>query len=390
MKLSFLLWALTLVLSVLDGDHSGQAAPKREGPASVHNGTAPNAVFDAKGRLWAVFAKGDHVYVSHSNDLGKTFEPPTVVNRHPVALAVSGENRPSIAVDGARVYVAYAESLPGRFVSRLMFARSLDGGERFEPPRQLNDDQVEAGHAFPAMALAEDGSLVLAWLDGRDRHEQDGVTGSSIYATRSSDGGASFTPNRRWVQGVCQCCRLALALDQQQQPHLVWRHIFEEQIRDHAIGRLGEDGSFHQERLAFDQWRIEGCPHQGPALAIDGQGRRHAVWFTFRDNRGELRYARHEAFGSLPPSRLLDERNGMHPTLLIHDHSLHIAWIRGGEQGTKLILQRSPDLGEHFKDHFVRVQSKGFADHPKLLAHGEQVYLAWQTEEGFQLLPAYP
>ncbi len=386
MSISLMIWALVLTRSGLDQDHTAQAKPQGEGPASVHNGTFPNAVFDAQGSLLVVFVKGDHVYVSRSDDRGQSFEPPAVVNRHPLALAVSGENRPVIAVDGARVYVVYTEALPGRYASRLMFARSLDGGESFDPPRQVNDDQVPTGHAYPAMAQTADGGLVLTWLDGRDRSEADAIAASSIYATRSNDGGTSFAPNRRWVQGVCTCCRLAMALDQEQRPHLVWRHIFAGQIRDHAIGQLSHDGSFQQERLAFDEWRIEGCPHQGPALAIDHLDRRHAAWFTIRDNRGELRYARQDAPASKAASRLLDGQNGMHPTLLVQGQTLLVAWIRGGEQGTQLLLQRSPDLGEHFEEARVLAQATGPADHPKLLIHGGQAYISWQTEAGFQLL----
>ncbi len=388
MSVSLLILGLALAGPLPDGDHPGQLTTQVEGPASVHNGTAPSAVFDARGTLHVAFVKGDHVYVSHSSDLGQTFSPPTVVNSHLVILSVSGENRPCIAVAGDHVYVAYTEALPGRFISRLMFARSIDGGESFQKPRQLNDDQVIAGHAFPAMALGADGALTVAWLDGRDRVDPNAPLGSSIYATRSNDRGASFSPNQRWVQGVCQCCRLALALDDQQRPNLVWRHIFDGQIRDHAIGQLTADGNFHQDRLTYDLWHIEGCPHQGPALALDSLGRRHVAWFTVRDGQSELRYARQE--GASTTSQLLDGQGGMHPSLLIQDHHLLIAWIRGGEQGTQLFLQRSSDLGQTLGPAQILAQTPGLADHPQLLNLQSRIYVTWQTQTGFQLLPLEP
>jgi hypothetical protein len=33
-------------------------------------------------------------------------------------------------------------------------------------------------------------------------------------------------------------------------------------------------------RVSEDQWQIEGCPEDGPAMALDGRQRVHVVWPT--------------------------------------------------------------------------------------------------------------
>ena len=110
-------------------------------PPVLKCGLAPGAIFDDKGRLWVAWAFAGHVYVNHSDDKGKSFSPPVVVNRIPEAISAHGENRPKIGIDGdGRVFISWTMPLEKKYTGHVRFSRSLDGGEHFSDPVTVNDN----------------------------------------------------------------------------------------------------------------------------------------------------------------------------------------------------------------------------------------------------------
>ena len=75
-----------------------------------------------------------------------------------------------------------------------------------------------------------------------------------------------------------------------------WRHVYPGNIRDIAFARAGTGGSFAPPvRVSADEWQLDGCPEDGPAIAVDAKGRTHMVWPTLASEQGapafELFYA---------------------------------------------------------------------------------------------------
>ncbi|QNJ98738.1 T9SS type A sorting domain-containing protein [Constantimarinum furrinae] len=76
----------------------------------------------------------------------------------------------------------------------VMFARSTDGGNSFEPPVRLNDDaNTTAFQWFGTMSVAPNGRIDVAWLDTRDA--PGGTVDSVLYYTFSIDNGDSWEIN---------------------------------------------------------------------------------------------------------------------------------------------------------------------------------------------------
>src|SRR6201999_2938787 len=75
-------------------------------------------------------------------------------------------------------------------------------------------------------------------------------------------------------------------------PVVLSRAIFGKDVRDHAVVTLVDGRPATPHRVAVDDWHIDGCPHHGPALAIDGGGTMHAAWFTQGRARQGPFYAR--------------------------------------------------------------------------------------------------
>jgi hypothetical protein len=78
--------------------------------------------------------------------------------------------------------------------SEVMFARSTDGGQSYEPPRRINDDPVDQSkwHWFGTLSVAPHGRIDAVWLDSRNAANN---TDSQLFYSYSLDGGATWSPN---------------------------------------------------------------------------------------------------------------------------------------------------------------------------------------------------
>ena len=212
---------------------------------SVHCGRTPSVAIDEKGKAFVVFSQNGHVYLSSSLDYGKTYSSPIVVNRKPEAIYDDGENRPKLVLSGDdKLFVSWTHKTPGRYSGDVRFARSLDAGHSFSEPVTVNNDAQLISHRFDSMVLDGAGRLYLFWIDKRDKQAADKTKqdylGASIYYTYSDDDGASFQPDRKWVEHSCECCRISTAQDALGKIAILWRHVFPGNIRDHAIAYVGD------------------------------------------------------------------------------------------------------------------------------------------------------
>jgi hypothetical protein len=64
--------------------------------------------------------------------------------------------------------------------------------------------------------------------------------------------------------------------------NLAWRGVRDGDVREVVVARSTDGGSSFEDAVIVhaDGWRIEGCPHTGPSLAYDGQGRLNVAWYT--------------------------------------------------------------------------------------------------------------
>jgi hypothetical protein len=177
-----------------------RAAAQVRGPDAASSIT-PTAAFDARGTLWVVFVEGPQVYVTASEDLGKTFRAAVPVNREAEVVDANGEARPKIAV-GAKgeIYVSYTHKLEKPFTGDVRFSRSTDGGRTFSAPVTVNDDRLVTGHRFDALSVSPKGDVHLFWIDKRDLEraatQKKAYAGAAVYTAVSTDAGATFAANR--------------------------------------------------------------------------------------------------------------------------------------------------------------------------------------------------
>ena len=188
---------------------------------------------------------------------------------------------PGLAIGpGGEIYVTWASRRPkpegGLFASDLQLSRSVDGGKTFEAPVRVSDD-TPISHSFEGLAVAPDGTVLVAWIETR--------AGSRprTYLARVADAGRRVESTVKVDDDeTCVCCRVALAAARPDLVTVLWRKVFPGDIRDMVIARSRDGGRIIDPttRVHVDGWRITACPHRGGSVAIDTRGRVHAIWYT--------------------------------------------------------------------------------------------------------------
>lgn len=354
---------------------------------------AASVVFDGNGRLWRARVQDGQVLVDASADRGASYGAPVAVNPAPEAVAADGDARPKIAVaaDGT-VYVSYTQLLEKPFTGHIRFSRSLDGGKSFSPPLTVNDDRDVIGHRFDALLVGADGRVHVLWLDKRDaaaaQRAGAAYAGSALYHAVSADRGASFAPNRKLADHACECCRIALALAPDGAPVALWRHVYDGNERDHALMKL--DGAELPRRVSFDRWRIDACPHHGPALAIGARGDYHLAWFNNAPPARGLFYARSRDGGetlSAPLPFGAAAARASHPDVLSVGGEVLLVWKEFDGEYSVVRMQHSRDGGASWSAPRSIARTADASDHPQLVRAGDAVYLSWNTRrDGHRLI----
>lgn len=382
--------AALLVTTSIPALASDCGATQDAQPISVHCGSAPSATFDSEGKLWVTFVQDQHVYVSHSDDLGKNYATPVLVNPVKEDAEHNGENRPKIIVDGdSAIYVSWTKKTSPRFTGEIRFSRSIDGGMTFSAPRTINDDGLFAGHRFESLYLTESGHLYLTWIDKRDLEASlergEDYSGAAVYYAVSTDRGATFSRNYRVANNSCECCRIAIAPRGPENIAILWRQIFGETTRDHAIAVLTPEGAIHEMgRASYDEWQIDACPHHGPTMIQSGRsGDYHMSWFTNGDLHQGIYYARY-SFDDREPQDVfrVDGMAGAgHPYLAEYAQTLYLIWKGFDGQRTNLSLIQSSDDGASWTAPEVLYTTSQGSDHPLIVSGDDGLYLSWHTQE---------
>lgn len=371
------------------------ALHKMAGPKKVELGTTVAA--DARGRLWAASKEtaGDAQYVvlQTSDDQGGTWSAPRRIHAEPEAIAADGENRPKLAFGMQReIYITYTKPLAKPYTGEIRFIRSLDGGETFQPPITVHANREVITHRFDSMVVDRNGRIYITWIDKRDfvaaGGNKDKYRGAAVYYAVSENGGAGFRGDFKIADHTCECCRIALALGPDGRPVALWRHVFEPGVRDHAMAVLTPEGKVAPaSRATFDNWRIDACPHHGPALAFAADGTRHQVWFNVIGDEGGVFYASADEDGQFNEPVRLGSAQAQHADVAVAGANVVLAWKQFDGKSTVVLTRTSNDGGRTWQEKELASTNKA-SDQPRLVKTPSGIVMSWRTQaEGLRLVP---
>lgn len=352
---------------------------------------------DPQGTLWTVQKElqdgGQFLVLKKSTDVGQTWSAPARITDPAEPVTAEGEGRPKLAFGNkGELYISYTKPYSKNYSGDVRFTRSLDGGRTFEPPRTVHVNRDPITHRYDSMVVDPQGRIFIAWIDKRDgeakRALKQEYTGAAIYYTVSTDRGATFAGDFRVADHSCECCRIALAVAPDGKVTALWRHVFAPNVRDHAMAVLSPTGAVSPlERATFDDWRIDACPHHGPAMAFAANGTRHQAWFGVKGEEGGVYYASAAPGKATGQPVKLGNDQAAHPAVAVDGANVVLAWRQFDGKATAILAKVSHDSGATWDERELARTAQA-SDYPALLNTGKGIVLAWRTHaEGLRILP---
>jgi hypothetical protein len=306
---------------------------------------------------WGASAAGQaDIFTAVSRDGGLTFAPPVRVNAVAGEARVSGEIAPRVALvpragTAEPEVVVLWNAKDG--TTQIKVARSRDGGRTFGAPVPLQAAGAAGDRGWQALTLDAHGTAHAIWLDHRgmaagktEAMDHKGEHDGAAMAQRSGLYYASFTGNvaseRELFKGVCYCCKTAMATGPDGTLYAAWRHVFAGNFRDMAFTASRDGGKSFAPMIRVNQdgWSINGCPDDGPAMAVDAKGVVHLVWPTVQGGtEGALLYAMSRdgrTFSAPVRVPTLGSPKPSHPQIAIDGQGrVVVAWdeVRSGVRG---------------------------------------------------------
>ena len=249
----------------------------------------------------------------------------------------------------------------------------------------LNTDGVDAEHGFVSIQ-AYDGGFYASWLDGRNTKNEDKAKNQMTLRSAYIDLAGNITQDTEIDNRVCDCCNTAIAITNNG-PITVYRDRTETkpEVRDMAIVRW-VDGSWAKPMaIGNDNWELNGCPVNGPAIAAQEE-KVVVSWFTAQGDKPRVLTAFSNDNGaSFSGATRLDSGNaiGRVDGDFMSDGSALISWLE--PKGNNVVLQVARVYVDGTRDAPITItdttaeRQSGF---PQLEVIGDEVYVAWTDLDG--------
>jgi hypothetical protein len=293
-------------------------------------------------------------------------------------LMVNSADVPSVRAmpDGTLAAHWMEENGPDPEAYDLRLAWSADG-RAWSAPVAPNRDKTISQHGFASLFPTAGGGLGLVWLDGRTTH---GDEGDMQLRAAMYDGAHKPLSDTMIDARVCECCPTAVALAADG-PVAAYRNRSAGEIRDIYVTRLAAGRWTMPVPVHRDNFKIEGCPVNGPAIAARGKDV-VVAWFTAPNemNRSYLAFSHDggKTFGA--PVRADDKESlGRVVVALEKSGSAIVGWVESAAQTPQFQIRRVQPNGT--RSAAVTVANQSGTRYPRMALVRDEVVLAWTESE---------
>jgi len=344
---------------------------------------------------------GTDVYAAASRDGGRSFGQPVRVNDVDGDASLGLEQPPHVSLvarvghDPSIVVVWTAKSKDG---TRVLTARSENGGASFARAVAVPASEAAGNRGWVSTAVDRDGHVVAIWLDHREMtpgrmpaHEGhvhdsavtnvDGAAhaqASKLYFAALDDASSG----RPLTGGVCYCCKTAVTIGPDGSIYTAWRHVYPGNLRDIAFtfSRDGGRSFAAPARVSDDRWKLDGCPENGPALAVTADNAVHVLWPTLITPASAsaepalalFHAVTHDGRTFSPRQRVDTEGTPRHPQLVATPQGLAAAWDEEVDGGNRRVV-----FVRTFNAPTREVLSSSRAQTPSIAPASDAVVIAW-------------
>ncbi len=281
-----------------------------------------------------------------------------------------------IAHDGTLFVTWPQKSGPGSYAYDVAIARSDDTGKTWSLMGTLNDDRVLGEHGFVSLVPEGEEGIRAFWLDGRamtgDGHSGEGGGDMQLRTTIVDD---EVHASELIDERACECCGTdAVIIDGK--AVIVYRDLNDKDIRDISIAAL----KFPSKIVHADNWKIAGCPVNGPS--IDAVGTSSVVaWYTGSESAsGVFAAFLDDQMGV--PIQLSDGFMGRVDVVMLDEKTAVACWLEPSNDTTSVMVatvHRDGSITD--RQTIAEVASSRKSGFPRIAKIKDGLLIAWTDKD---------
>ena len=356
------------------------------------NSSLPNLFADKNGKLYLSWVENidttGHALFFSVNENGAWSPPQKIAEGND--WFVNWADFPMMTVFGKNSLAAHflAKSGEDTYAYDVNLTISNDGGKTWSAPIIPHNDSTDTEHGFVSMLPYSNEQLFVMWLDGRNfaqaesGHDSHGHGSSDAEMTLRYailDNSGSIVNDGEIDNRVCDCCQTDAVLTSNG-ILAAYRDRSPEEVRDISFATF-ESGIWSSPRTLYDDnWEINGCPVNGPAIAAH-DNRVAAAWFTMADDSAKVKFIASEDGGKTfgAPIRI-DNGNplGRTDVVLLDNGEALACWIEQVDEEAEILVRKISADGVAGPAITVsKTAASRASGFPKMARRGDEIYIAW-------------
>jgi hypothetical protein len=299
-----------------------------------------------------------------------------------------------VALGGGRLAAHWLQSSGDSPYAYDVAARiSTDNGGNWSKIVTPHTDGTDTEHGFVSM-FAWESNLGMLWLDGRksvNKVTDDPVASGMTLRATLVDPYLQLKNEQLVDNLICDCCQTDVAISRRG-PIAVYRDRSIDEIRDIAVTRF-LDGKWQKgQNIAADQWRISGCPVNGPAITA-AEDDVAVAWFTGAGNKPAIKLAVSQDGGEsfAAPITVIDGSVLGHVDIVpLDDGNFGVSWLQISDGGIGEVVVRKVNANGELGSIFAVSYGASSFSVPQMARSQDDLVFVWTASENFvdQILSA--
>tara|TARA_B110000971_G_scaffold221804_1_gene270674 strand:- start:4732 stop:5931 length:1200 start_codon:yes stop_codon:yes gene_type:complete len=311
---------------------------------------------------------------------GKWIKPQKIANGSD--WFVNWADFPAHAINEDLIITSYLKkSDSGTYTYDVILNLQKLSGEKIKKDFLLNTDGVKAEHGFVSIIPNNNKGFFITWLDGRNTVEKklDGHHKPMTIRFAEITNTGEVINESELDEAACDCCQTSIAMTNNG-PIVVYRDRSENEVRDiYTIRNI--NGVWEEPNpLHNDGWIINGCPVNGPKVAVNSTNLAIA-WFTVVNDNPIVNVSfsktNGDSFGI--PFKLNDlDAIGRVDVAFLNNEEVIVSYMEVDDIGTYLRIKKVSVNGEISKPITVsKIDGGRNTGVPQLEIINNEIFIVW-------------
>lgn len=284
----------------------------------------------------------------------------------------------------------------GTYDYDVRIAQSKDGGKTWGKSFIIHTDGIAAEHGFVTMLPQDDKKIFATWLDGRftkmegektahdtsDDHGH-GSGGAMTLRTAAFDIEGKLYHEKELDHRICDCCQTAAVITPQK-ILVAYRDRSVDEIRDISFIQKNKESWSSPSLVHADNWKIAGCPVNGPALA-NHKNNIAIAWFTNAEENPTINisFYNNENTNFKKPIRIDDSNPLGRVGIKLFENFAIVSWLEQvGENAEIKLAQIFPNQEKIKKTTIAQSSTSRQSGFPQIEKTKDKIIFAWTISDG--------